>query len=52
MRDLAEVTQFLGPYWKVVFSDYIQDAGGNRERVAFVYDQRAVAFTGLVSTAA
>ena len=51
VRDLAEVMQFLGPYWKVVFSDYIQDAGGNRERVAFVYDQRAVAFTGLAANA-
>ncbi|MFO1077129.1 MAG: endonuclease/exonuclease/phosphatase family protein [Planctomycetota bacterium] len=51
VRDLAEVLTFLGPDWKVVFSDYIQDAGGNRERVAFVYDERAVRFTGLASHA-
>jgi len=51
IRDLAEVMGFLGPYWKVVFSDYIQDPGGNRERVAFLYDQRAVTFTGLAANA-
>lgn len=51
VRDLAEVMTFLGPYWKVVFSDYISDAGGNRERVAFLYDGRAVTFTGLASNA-
>lgn len=51
VRDLAQVMQYLGPYWKAVFSDYNQDAGGNRERVAFVYDQRAVTFTGLAANA-
>ena len=47
VNDLAEVIRYLGPYWRVVFSDFITDHGGNRERVAFVYDERAVVFTGL-----
>ncbi len=51
-RNIAElkyVLDLLGPYWRVVFSDYTADAGGNRERIAFVYDSRAVAFTGLAA---
>jgi endonuclease/exonuclease/phosphatase family metal-dependent hydrolase len=51
VSDLAKVLEYLGSYWKVVFSDYVTDAGGNRERLAFVYDQRAVTFTGLASQA-
>ena len=42
---------YLGPYWRVVFSDYLTDAGGNRERVGYVYDERAATFTGLASYA-
>ncbi|MAG70855.1 MAG: endonuclease/exonuclease/phosphatase family protein [Vicinamibacterales bacterium] len=49
LRDLERVLQFLGPYWKVMFSDYMTDSGGNRERVAYVYDKRAVVFTGLAA---
>jgi endonuclease/exonuclease/phosphatase family metal-dependent hydrolase len=49
VNDLAHVLRYLGPYWKVVFSEYVMDAGGNRERVAFVYDSRAAVFTGLAS---
>jgi endonuclease/exonuclease/phosphatase family metal-dependent hydrolase len=49
LRDLAEVLKILGPYWKVLYSDYIADAGGNRERMAYVYDKRAVTFTGLAA---
>lgn len=41
----------LGRHWSVVFSDYIADAGGNRERLAFVFDQRRVTFTGLAGSA-
>ena len=41
----------LGPYWRVVFFDYTSDAGGNKERIAFVYDSRAVKFTGLAAEA-
>ena len=51
VRDLAQVLRYLGPYWRVVFSDYLTDAGGNRERVAYVYDTRAATFTGLASYA-
>jgi len=51
LSDLAQVLKFLGPYWKVVYSDYITDAGGNRERIAYIYDKRAAAFTGLASCA-
>ena len=49
LSDLKRVLKILGPYWKAVFSDYIRDPGGNRERVAYVYDKRAVAFTGLAA---
>ena len=51
ISDLAEVLRYLGPYWHVVFSDYIVDSGGNHERIAYVYDKRAVTFTGLASEA-
>ena len=49
LADLAAVLRILGPYWRVVFSDYIQDPGGNREHIAYVYDKRAVTFTGLAA---
>lgn len=51
-RDVSElkyVLDLLGPYWKAVFSDYTTDAGGNKERIAFVYDSRVVKFTGLAA---
>ncbi len=51
VSQLRQVLGYLGPYWSVVFSDYLTDAGGNRERIAFVYDRRAVEFTGLASYA-
>jgi endonuclease/exonuclease/phosphatase family metal-dependent hydrolase len=51
IADLARILRYLGPYWRVVFSDYLTDAGGNRERVAYVYDTRAATFTGLASYA-
>ena len=51
VSQLAEVRGYLGPHWKVVYSDYLTDAGGNRERVAYVFDQRAAAFTGFASNA-
>lgn len=47
--DLARVLRILGPYWHAVYSDFNTDAAGNRERVAYVYDKRAVAFTGLAA---
>lgn len=49
VKDLRRVLDILGPYWKVVYSDYIADWGGNWERFAYIYDKRAVTFTGLAS---
>ena len=51
LTDLNRVLEILGPYWKAIFSDFITDAGGNRERIAYVYDKRAVTFTGLAAEA-
>ena len=41
----------LGPNWGVVFSDFNADRAGNRERMAYLYDERAVTFTGLAAEA-
>lgn len=49
LSDFNKVIKILGPYWRAVYSDYITDAGGNRERMAYLYDKRAVSFTGLAS---
>ncbi|MEE8575280.1 MAG: endonuclease/exonuclease/phosphatase family protein [Thermodesulfobacteriota bacterium] len=49
VRELAQVLDILGPYWKVVYSDFTTDYGGNKERVAYIYDKRNVAFTGLAA---
>jgi len=51
LTDLGRILEILGPYWRAVYSDMIPDAGGNRERLGFVYDKRAVAFTGLAAAA-
>jgi hypothetical protein len=51
LEDLAKVLRILGPYWDVVHSDMIPDAGGNYERLGFIYDKRAVVFTGLAAEA-
>lgn len=51
IEDLNRVMQLLGPYWRVVYSDWIADWGGNWERVAYLYDKRAVTFTGLAAEA-
>lgn len=50
LADLAVVLSYLGPYWSVVYSDLTEDYGGNWERLAFVYDQRAVQFSGLAGS--
>jgi len=49
LGDLKRVLNVLGPYWDVIYSDYIDDPGGNKERMAFVFDKRAVVFTGLAA---
>ncbi len=51
IEQLKRVKQYLGPYWDFIDSDYLADAGGNHERIAFLYDKRAVAHTGLASNA-
>ncbi len=51
LTDLGRALAILGPYWRVVYSDMIPDGGGNRERLAFVFDKRAVVFTGFAAEA-
>lgn len=51
LTDLRRVLDILGPTWRAVYSDMIPDMGGNRERLAFVYDKRAVVFNGLAAEA-
>jgi len=49
-RDVSElkyVLELLGEYWSAIYSDYIPDAGGNKERIAYVFDTRSVQFTGM-----
>jgi len=49
LADLGCVMDYLGPSWKVVFSDWQDDDGGNDERVAFLFDRRAVTHNGLAA---
>lgn len=51
LDDLGRVLQILGPTWHAVYSDMIPDSGGNRERLAFIYDKRAATFNGLAAEA-
>jgi endonuclease/exonuclease/phosphatase family metal-dependent hydrolase len=51
IADLKRVIDILGPYWRIVFSDSIYDDVGNDERIAYLYDKRAVTFTGLAAEA-
>ncbi len=51
VRELAEVLQLMGPEWNIIYSDYIEDDGGNRERIGYIYDERACSFTGLAGNA-
>lgn len=49
LRDLGRVLPILGPSWQVVYSDWMEDSGGNQERIAYLYDRRAVTFNGLAA---
>src|SRR5574337_182884 len=40
LEDLGRVMTYLGDSWKVVFSDWTDDAGGNDERTAFLFDRQ------------
>jgi len=45
------VLKILGPSWQAVYSDMVPDAGGNRERVAYIFDERAVVLNCLTTEA-
>ena len=49
LEDLGRVMKYLGDSWRVVFSDWTDDRGGNDERTAFLYDRRAVTHNGLAA---
>ncbi|MBI2738272.1 MAG: endonuclease/exonuclease/phosphatase family protein [Rhodospirillales bacterium] len=49
LHDYGRVCEILGPSWDLVYSDWIDDSGGNRERVGFLFDRRAVSFNGLAA---
>lgn len=49
LEDLGQVMEYLGPSWKVLFSDWTDDSGGNDERTAFLFDRRAVTHNGLAA---
>ena len=51
LQDLQRILPILGPYWDAVYSDAIPDSGGNRERVCYLYDQRACTFNGMAAEA-
>ena len=51
LRDLLRALEIMGPYWDFVFSDFGMDRGGNKERIAYVFDKRMVRFTGLAAEA-
>src|SRR4249920_580968 len=49
LKDLGRVLPILGPSWDIVYSDWMDDDGGNNERTAFLFDKRAVTFNGLAA---
>ena len=49
LEDLSRVLWYLGDTWRVIYSDWIDDSGGNRERIAFLFDRRAVTHNGLAA---
>lgn len=49
LEDLGRVMKYLGASWRVVYSDWSDDSGGNDERTAFLFDRRAVIHTGLAA---
>ncbi|MBZ5553465.1 MAG: endonuclease/exonuclease/phosphatase family protein [Acidobacteriia bacterium] len=51
LSDLGRVLPILGPYWRAIYSDMIPDSGGNRERIAFLYDKRSLTFGGFAAEA-
>lgn len=51
LQDLERILPILGPYWDAVYSDAVRDAGGNWERICYLYDKRACTFNGLAAEA-
>ena len=51
LTDMRRVMAILGPYWRLVFSDWRPDRAGNDERFGFLYDKRMAVFTGLAAEA-
>ncbi|MDH3277062.1 MAG: endonuclease/exonuclease/phosphatase family protein [Nitrosopumilus sp.] len=51
LEDFNKVMDILGPYWRTIFSDIAMDLGGNKERIAYLYDKRVLTFTGLAAEA-
>lgn len=51
LKDLARLLAVLGPTWRALYSDSLRDHGGNWERLAYVYDKRAVTHTGFAAAA-
>lgn len=51
LGDMRRILHVLGPKWEIVFSDYLADAAGNRERVGFVFNRDRVTFTGFAASA-
>jgi endonuclease/exonuclease/phosphatase family metal-dependent hydrolase len=49
LDDMGEVMRYLGQSWQLVYSDWIDDSGGNKERTGFLFDRRAVVFNGLAA---
>jgi hypothetical protein len=49
LTDLGRVLPILGPSWDVIYTDWMDDDGGNAERVAYLFDRRAVTFNGLAA---
>lgn len=47
LEPLEEVVRLLGKSWQYIATDVTQGPGGNRERMAFVYDTRKVSFRNI-----
>ncbi|MBL9187311.1 MAG: endonuclease/exonuclease/phosphatase family protein [Opitutaceae bacterium] len=47
LEDLNLLRDLLGGWWKILVTDVTAGQQGNRERVAFLYDERKVKFGGL-----
>ena len=51
LTDLGRVLPILGPSWDVVYSDWLDDSGGNNERVALASSRRRITLACAVFSA-